>query len=115
MSDGNLLYKWVLAISSLRDHLKNEALTMKKGKFSVADDQEHLLLSRTQIKNKKVGALVPFLKWCLRILIWVIFIAWATLIFLFPAEFVGGFIEKFAESTSGTLFGATGIYSVHYI
>lgn len=78
----------------------------------MADTEDEVpLLLYNRKKKKLVGALSPFLKWVLWISMWVIFIAWTTFLFMFPAEFVGGSIEWLAAHTMGTLFGATGSQS----
>ncbi|KAI4296116.1 hypothetical protein L6164_036101 [Bauhinia variegata] len=57
---------------------------------------------------KKTPLFVSALKWALKSLIWAIFIAWAALIFLFPAEPVSELFRKWIHATSGTPFGITG-------
>ncbi|KAF7130024.1 hypothetical protein RHSIM_Rhsim10G0099300 [Rhododendron simsii] len=47
-------------------------------------------------------------KLVLKFTMWVIFISWATFIFLYPSEFVNGWYEKYLHSTTGTVFGITG-------
>ncbi|XP_010657892.1 ferric reduction oxidase 7, chloroplastic isoform X2 [Vitis vinifera] len=57
---------------------------------------------------KKTPIFLSFTKWVLKIVMWVIFIFWATLIFLFPAEPVNELFEKWLQLSSGTVFGITG-------
>ncbi|XP_058186398.1 ferric reduction oxidase 7, chloroplastic-like isoform X2 [Rhododendron vialii] len=47
-------------------------------------------------------------KLVLKFTMWIIFISWATFIFLYPSEFVNGWYEKYLHSTTGTVFGITG-------
>ncbi|KAI3445519.1 hypothetical protein Pfo_002184 [Paulownia fortunei] len=47
-------------------------------------------------------------KWILRVVMWVIFIAWAAFIFLYPSDFVSDLYRKWNRATEGTLFGVTG-------
>lgn len=49
-------------------------------------------------------------KWVLKTVMWVVFIAWAALFFFFPANFVSTFYSKFIQLTSGTVFGVTGSF-----
>ncbi|KAA8545351.1 hypothetical protein F0562_020135 [Nyssa sinensis] len=71
---------------------------------------EPLLLSKGNSLGdvKKRPLLVSSAKWILRITMWVIFIAWATLIFLLPSESVHNLYQKFIRATDGTLFGIRG-------
>ena len=57
---------------------------------------------------KKTPIFLSSTKWVLKIVMWVIFIFWATLIFLFPAEPVNELFEKWLQLSSGTVFGITG-------
>ncbi|KAE9591564.1 hypothetical protein Lal_00039004 [Lupinus albus] len=56
----------------------------------------------------KTSSIVSVTKWTLKYVICVIFIAWTTLIFVFPLESVGNLVNKWINATSGTLFGITG-------
>ncbi|KAL5704777.1 ferric-chelate reductase (NADH) [Ranunculus cassubicifolius] len=47
-------------------------------------------------------------KWTLRVLMWAVFLAWAALIFFFPAESVQKLARKFFKATNGTVFGTAG-------
>lgn len=58
--------------------------------------------------NNTPGFLVSSLKWILKTLMWVIFIAWVTLIFLFPAQFMNFFYQPWIQYFSNTPFGITG-------
>ncbi|XP_043708598.1 ferric reduction oxidase 7, chloroplastic-like [Telopea speciosissima] len=77
------------------------------------DEQSALqpLLSSEDVKLgylKKTPFLVPLVKWLLKVVMLVLFVAWVVLIFLFPAEFMQGLYEKGIQATSGTLFGVSG-------
>ncbi|XVF83362.1 hypothetical protein PTKIN_Ptkin16aG0480100 [Pterospermum kingtungense] len=52
--------------------------------------------------------LVSSVKWALKIVMWVIFIAWVGLIFLYPGEIGSYLVEKINNATSGSVFGITG-------
>lgn len=58
---------------------------------------------------KKTPLLVSSTKWVLKVAMWVIFIAWVTLIFLYPLEFVNNLSGTWVRVTSKTLFGVTGL------
>ncbi|OMP08092.1 FAD-binding 8 [Corchorus olitorius] len=47
-------------------------------------------------------------KWTLKIVMWVIFIAWVGLIFLYPGEFGFNLAKKIKNVTNNTIFGKTG-------
>ncbi|KAF9604069.1 hypothetical protein IFM89_001955 [Coptis chinensis] len=49
-----------------------------------------------------------FLKWALKILMWVITIAWVAFVFFYPSEFVQRLYTQWIRHSSGTLFGRTG-------
>ncbi|KAK6119123.1 hypothetical protein DH2020_047131 [Rehmannia glutinosa] len=79
--------------------------------FSIFKYRQEPLLSRKEdvtgyAKNR------PFLfssaKWTLRVVMWVVFIAWAAFIFLYPSNFVSDLSQKWVKATQGTLFGITG-------
>ena len=69
-----------------------------------------LLLSRGTERVKKTPLFVSWAKRILKFVIWVIFLAWVALIFFIPAQFVNETFEKWAQLTSGTVFGITGWY-----
>ncbi|OMP08093.1 putative ferric-chelate reductase [Corchorus olitorius] len=48
------------------------------------------------------------LKWTLKIVMWVIFIAWVGLIFLYPGELGTELVNKIRHATEGTIFGISG-------
>ncbi|KAH7867370.1 hypothetical protein Vadar_032579 [Vaccinium darrowii] len=58
--------------------------------------------------GKMKSMLASSIKLVLKFTMWVIFISWATFLFLYPSEFVNGWYEKYLQSTSGTVFGITG-------
>ncbi|KAH9750110.1 Ferric reduction oxidase 7 [Citrus sinensis] len=60
------------------------------------------------VHYKQTPLYVSALKWVLKILMWVIFVAWVALIFLYPSEFGSELTQKFTRATSGTIFGITG-------
>ncbi|CAK7335898.1 unnamed protein product [Dovyalis caffra] len=68
--------------------------------------QEPLLSS--QISVKKTSLFVSSVKWILKILIWVIFVAWIGVIFLFPSQFGNELLGKYIHATDGNPFGITG-------
>ncbi|KAJ8420196.1 hypothetical protein Cgig2_021666 [Carnegiea gigantea] len=47
-------------------------------------------------------------KWILKGLMWLVFIAWVSLMFFYPLGFVNKLFFKFLDTTSGNLFGITG-------
>ncbi|KAL5704775.1 ferric-chelate reductase (NADH) [Ranunculus cassubicifolius] len=47
-------------------------------------------------------------KWMLRILMWAVFLLWAAIIFIYPAESVQKLAGHWYRATSGTLFGTAG-------
>ncbi|XP_017984947.1 PREDICTED: ferric reduction oxidase 7, chloroplastic [Theobroma cacao] len=57
---------------------------------------------------KKSSFLVSSVKWTLKIVMWVIFIAWVGLIFLYPGEIGNQLAEKIINATRGSVFGITG-------
>ena len=63
---------------------------------------------------KKKSLFVSALKWSLKTAIWVIFIAWAALIFLFPSQSVSDSFRKWIQATSGTPFGISGYFFLLY-
>ncbi|XP_031476001.1 ferric reduction oxidase 7, chloroplastic-like [Nymphaea colorata] len=58
--------------------------------------------------NKNVGFLRLSLKYGLKLVMWVIFLTWVTVIFLFPSDFMGEMFEKWIMMTRGTIFGVSG-------
>ncbi|GFP80424.1 ferric reduction oxidase 6 [Phtheirospermum japonicum] len=76
--------------------------------------QETPLLSRkgdefdTNGYPKKKTFLFSSAKWVLRVVMWVIFTSWASLIFLYPFNFVYDSYLNLIRPTQGTLFGVTG-------
>lgn len=59
---------------------------------------------------KKSSFLVSSVKWTLKIVMWVIFIAWFGLIFLYPGEIGNQLAEKIINATRGSVFGITGLF-----
>ncbi|GMI87050.1 ferric reduction oxidase 7, FERRIC REDUCTION OXIDASE 7 [Hibiscus trionum] len=57
---------------------------------------------------KNPSLLKSSLKWGLKLVIWVIFIAWVALIFLYPCEIGSKLIEKIIHSTKESVFGLSG-------
>ncbi|XVF75462.1 hypothetical protein PTKIN_Ptkin13bG0190400 [Pterospermum kingtungense] len=57
---------------------------------------------------KNPSFLLSSLKWSLKIVTWVIFIAWVGLIFLFPGEIGNQLVEKIIKATKGSVFGIPG-------
>ncbi|KAA8545353.1 hypothetical protein F0562_020137 [Nyssa sinensis] len=57
---------------------------------------------------KKRPFLVPYVKWALKVTIWVNFVVWVSFIFLLPLEYVEDLFEKYLQATSVHVFGVTG-------
>ncbi|CAK9153005.1 unnamed protein product [Ilex paraguariensis] len=57
---------------------------------------------------KKTSFWLSSVKWILKVSMWVIFIAWATFLFVYPLESVTELFDKWIEATRGTVFGLTG-------
>ncbi|XP_042487431.1 ferric reduction oxidase 7, chloroplastic-like [Macadamia integrifolia] len=67
------------------------------------------LLSREDVKpGFKTPFLVSLVKWVLKFIMLVIFVAWVVLIFLYPAEFMQKIYDKWILATDGTIFGISG-------
>ncbi|KAJ9162747.1 hypothetical protein P3X46_022497 [Hevea brasiliensis] len=64
------------------------------------------LLSSQGVKKKPL--FVSLAKWVLKILIWVIFIAWVVFIFVYPTQLGNEIFEKCIGATKGTPFGLSG-------
>ncbi|KAA8536665.1 hypothetical protein F0562_029143 [Nyssa sinensis] len=75
-----------------------------------SSSSEPLLLSKGDSLGdvKKTPLLVSSTKWILKVTMWVIFIAWAILIFLYPADFMSSVYQKLIDATDGPVFGITG-------
>ncbi|KAK1301096.1 hypothetical protein QJS10_CPB13g01055 [Acorus calamus] len=58
--------------------------------------------------NKARFSASAFAQWALKILMWMILVAWVALIFFYPSEFVHEPYSKFVQATRGTIFGVTG-------
>ena len=58
---------------------------------------------------KKTSFFISSAKWIIRAAILMIFIAWATFIFLYPLPVVNDWFEKWMDATKGTIFGLTGL------
>ncbi|KAF7143696.1 hypothetical protein RHSIM_Rhsim05G0110400 [Rhododendron simsii] len=58
--------------------------------------------------GKKKAIFASSMEIVLKYTIWVIFISWATFIFLYPSEFVDAWFEKYLELTDGSCFGIEG-------
>uniref|UniRef100_A0A7C9EE32 Ferric-chelate reductase (NADH) n=1 Tax=Opuntia streptacantha TaxID=393608 RepID=A0A7C9EE32_OPUST len=59
-------------------------------------------------KKTKTPVFMSTAKWVLKGLMWLVFIAWVSLMFFYPLEFVNNLFFKFINATSGNLFGITG-------
>ncbi|MFX6533654.1 hypothetical protein ABTG41_05180, partial [Acinetobacter baumannii] len=68
---------------------------------------EPLLLNKEGSTNT-AQATTFLAKWIIKVALWLIFITWATFIFLFPSDFVSDLYRKWIRATEGTLFGITG-------
>lgn len=58
--------------------------------------------------EKKTPIFKSTAKWVLKGLMWLVFIAWASLMFFYPLKFMNIWFVQFMNATSGTLFGITG-------
>ncbi|KDP32466.1 hypothetical protein JCGZ_13391 [Jatropha curcas] len=67
--------------------------------------QEPLLSSQGV---KKTPFFISSVKWILKTLMWVIFMAWVAIIFFYPSKFGNELFEKWIRATDGTLFGLSG-------
>ncbi|KNA10876.1 hypothetical protein SOVF_140320 [Spinacia oleracea] len=69
-----------------------------------------LLLKTPEVEKKTVAYLVKSTaKRVIKLLIWVVFIAWVSLMFLYPSEFMSHFVTKiWIGATDGTVFGLAG-------
>ncbi|KAI7753625.1 hypothetical protein M8C21_025489 [Ambrosia artemisiifolia] len=75
--------------------------------------QEPLLLSTKDDQTSflyinQTSFLLKSAKWVLKFAMWVIFISWASFMFLSPSDSVHQVYSKVVDATSGTLFGITG-------
>lgn len=57
---------------------------------------------------KNSSFLKSSVKWGLKIVMWVIFIAWVGVIFLYPGEIGSQLVEKIINATNGSVFGTSG-------
>ncbi|XP_010265600.1 PREDICTED: ferric reduction oxidase 7, chloroplastic-like [Nelumbo nucifera] len=57
---------------------------------------------------KKKPFLLLLIKRTLKVLLWVVFLAWVTIMFLYPAEFMQKLQRKWILATEGTVFGISG-------
>ncbi|KAA8545350.1 hypothetical protein F0562_020134 [Nyssa sinensis] len=68
--------------------------------------------------NNKKRALTRLLltsaKWVLKIIMWVIFIAWVVFLYVVPSYSGSNLYDDFVDDTSGTLFGETGVVFLIY-
>ncbi|KAJ8572719.1 hypothetical protein K7X08_009230 [Anisodus acutangulus] len=73
-------------------------------------DQVPLLFSKEDEFDylNKTPLWVSSTKLILKVVMWMIFIAWATFIFLLPTKFINQLQEKFIKATQGTIFGTAG-------
>uniref|UniRef100_A0A1D1YKS8 ferric-chelate reductase (NADH) n=1 Tax=Anthurium amnicola TaxID=1678845 RepID=A0A1D1YKS8_9ARAE len=71
---------------------------------------EPLLSKRTEEPGCFMRSHLPVSlgKWVLKILMWVIFIAWVGMIFLYPSDFGNSWFWKLVGATQGSIFGITG-------
>lgn len=76
-------------------------------------EHEPLLLSSKEDDKpfsyiNKPSFLLKSTKWVLKFAMWLVFISWATFLFLVPSDSVNQLSSKLVNATSGTLFGITG-------
>lgn len=75
---------------------------------------EPLLLGENGRKfnySKTTPLFLLSMKWVLKILMWVIFVFWVTLLFIYPLEFGNELFSKWINVTSHSLFGVTGWFA----
>lgn len=83
------------ALAIMDEHSANETLLLQK---------EGLV----NVSKKMPIFFISSVKWTLRVVMWVIFIAWAAFIFMYPSDFVSDLLRKWMQATNGTPFGITG-------
>ncbi|XP_059313420.1 ferric reduction oxidase 6-like isoform X1 [Lycium ferocissimum] len=73
-------------------------------------DQVPLLLRKEDEFDylNKTPLWVSSTKLILKVIMWMIYIAWASFLFLLPIKFINELQEKFIRATQGTIFGTTG-------
>ncbi|KAJ4717668.1 Ferric reduction oxidase [Melia azedarach] len=62
------------------------------------------------VHDKNSPLYVSSIRWFLKVVMWVSFVAWIALMFLYPSEFGSQLVRKLEQGTSGTVFGITGSY-----
>lgn len=60
------------------------------------------------VHDKNSPLYVSSIRWFLKVVMWVSFVAWIALMFLYPSEFGSQLVRKLEQGTSGTVFGITG-------
>ncbi|WOG82716.1 hypothetical protein DCAR_0101884 [Daucus carota subsp. sativus] len=63
---------------------------------------------RKNYDYEKTPLFLSCMKWVLKIIMWVIFVLWATVLVIYPLELGDQFFLKWIDATSHTLFGITG-------
>lgn len=62
------------------------------------------------LEKKSSSFLKLSVKWVLKLLIWVVFISWISLMFFYPSKFVNDvFFNTWVTATKGTFFGLPGL------
>ncbi|XP_074294390.1 ferric reduction oxidase 7, chloroplastic-like [Silene latifolia] len=59
-------------------------------------------------ENKKTSLLKFTAKWVLKLLMWVIFIAWIALMFFYPSDYVNHLVTRWIYASQGSIFGIAG-------
>ena len=65
---------------------------------------------RKNYDYEKTPLFLSCMKWVLKIIMWVIFVLWATVLVIYPLELGDQFFLKWIDATSHTLFGITGLF-----
>lgn len=61
-----------------------------------------------ELHSKATNFLKLSVKYGLKLVMWVIFLAWVALIYLNPSSFMGEIFDEWTDLTDGTIFGAAG-------
>lgn len=78
-------------------------------KFSDSVNEPLLPTKDTAPYRRRIVAARLLAKWVLDMVMGLVFALWIAIIFLFPANSVSSFIEKWLATTNKTIFGITGL------